>query len=53
MENEEKIRIDTLEKRTNRLESVYIVYSGSATAENRSHWKTEWYRVLYGISDKE
>ena len=53
MKNEENIKIETLEKTTNRLESIYIVYSGSATAENRSHWKTEWYRVLYGISDKE
>ena len=53
MKNEERIKIETLEKRTNRLESIYIVYSGSDTAENRSHWKTEWYRVLYGIKEKE
>ena len=53
MENEERIKIETLEKRTNRLESIYIIYTSSATLDNRSHWKAEWYRVLYGISDKE
>ena len=53
MENKEKIKNEMLEKRTNRLESIYIVYTSSATLDNRSHWKAEWYRELYGVKEKE
>ena len=53
MENEERIKIENLERRTNRLETIYIIYAGSASPENKIHWKTEWYRTLYGIGKKD
>ena len=53
MENEKRDKIEMLEKRTNRLESIYVVYNNLTSAGNKSHWKAEWYRELYGIKEKE
>lgn len=49
MGNEEKNEM--LEKITSRLESIYIVYAN--TANDKIHWKTEWYRALYGIFEEK